>query len=498
VQESHVYIPYRKGYSVKIRSFHPQVSLHICSGNDIAIKVDISSYARTLVLSSSINGTLEPEEKSTGFPFDTNQEIFVSVGAGADGFYISAGIVGEQATFTYKYAYRLPETKALYRIDLYDYGKLKDFTILLNDSELMGQSTQFELESSDELSLTNGVESQSGAEPAYLEFTDIDSYKFYEVNVDSAEVIICYGRIGTSGQTSRTTYATPEKARIAACKKLNEKLKKGYVPAVIGQRPPRPPRSLDIAQFIRLAWKPIVTEGDSSLLSSKFSGKPWLAKDESWPTCPLCDRFMQLFFQLNLNELPEPVRQEFGTGLLQIFYCCNWGCEGHVESAVVSYGRGADINKNVLIRLVQPNSEASTIPIPLALEDYFPAKTIVDWQQLEDYPDAPDEIVALIYGWEQVNDEALEDEVVERLGFYDLEDYCEHRLTYNKDKLAGYPRWVQGMEYPGCPICREPMRQVFQLGCDDNLPYNFGDGGIAHVLQCKTHKDQLVLNWACC
>ncbi|HBL10742.1 MAG TPA: molybdate metabolism regulator, partial [Cyanobacteria bacterium UBA11162] len=90
-----------------------------------------------------------------------------------------------------------------------------------------------------------------------------------------------------------------------------------------------------------------------------------------------------------------------------------------------------------------------------------------------------------------------EDEIVERLGFYDLEDYCEHRLTYEGDKLAGYPLWVQGMEYSGCPICHEPMRQVFQLVSEDNLPYMFGDVGIGHVLQCQTHKEQLAFIWAC-
>ena len=491
--ESQIYIPYRKGFSVKIRYLNPNWGvLHICSGNNIALQVNIRSHENTLALNSLINGVWGTQEKPTGFPFDVNQEIFLSLGAGADGFYLSAGIIGSVVTFTYKYAYRLPETQGLYQIYT-NYANLEDCTILPHDSELIGQSIQSELETSNKLSLTDNLES----EPAYLEFSDINSYKFYEVNVDGVEIITRYGRIGTSGQTSRQTYSTPEKARIGACKKLNEKLQKGYVPAIIGNRPPRPPRSLDIAQFIRLAWKPIVTDGDSSLLSSKFSGLPWLAKDEPWPNCPICGRFMQLFFQLNMNELPEPVRFEFGNGLLQMFYCCNWGCEGEVESAVVSYGRTAALNKNLLIRLVQPNGEASTAPIPLTLSDYFPAKTIVDWQQLEDYPDAPDEIVALIYGWEQVNNEEKEDEIVERLGFYDLEDYCEHRLTYEGDKLAGYPLWVQGMEYSGCPICHEPMRQVFQLVSEDNLPYMFGDVGIGHVLQCQTHKEQLAFIWAC-
>ncbi|HEY9605039.1 MAG TPA: WGR domain-containing protein [Allocoleopsis sp.] len=513
---SQVDIPFRKGYCLSVQSLSPtRGGLNILSGNDIAIHVSIRDNEKALVLNSWINGAWGPEERPVGFPFDINQEIFVSVKAGADGFYISAGIVGGQATFTYKYAYRLPETKALERIYL-DYDNLKALAILPSDSELIGQSTsiiQSEIEGSIDFrgkfagneaktpyseSRANGIE--SGTEHVYLEFSDIDSYKFYEVNVDGVEVIIRYGRIGTPGQTSRTTYATPEKARIAARKKINEKLKKGYVEARMGDRLPRPPRSLDIAQFTRLAWKPIVTEGDSSLLSSKFSGKPWLAKDEPWPSCPVCGQCMQLFFQLNLNELPEPVRQEFGTGLLQLFYCVrdDGACEGGAEVPVVSYGdSSAYISENVLIRLVQPNGEASTAPIPLPESDYFPPKTIADWEQLEDYPEALDEIVALIYGWDRVNDQALKYELLERLGFSDYEDYDEHCLTYNKDKLAGYPRWVQGMGYPGCPICREPMRQVFQLGSDDNLPYQFGDGGIAHVLQCKTHKEQLVLTWAC-
>ena len=337
----------------------------------------------------------------------------------------------------------------------------------------------------------------SSQEPVYLEFTDIDSYKFYEVNVDGVEVIIRYGRIGTSGQTSHTTYATPEKARIAACKKLNEKLKKGYVPARMGERLPRPPKSLDIAQFIRLAWKPIMTDGDSSLLSSKFSGKPWLAKDEPWPSCPLCGQFMQLYFQLNCSELPEPVRQEFGSGLVQMFYCHDCIYDGCVECAEVFYGETASIHRNLLIRLVQPNGEASTAPIPLPLEDYWHAKTIVDWQQVEDYPYSVNEIVALIYGWERINDQDLSDEVLERLGFSNYEDYEEHISLDEGNKLAGYPKWVQGIEYAGCPICREPMRQVFQLTSEENLPYEFREGGIAQVLQCKTHKEQFALTWAC-
>jgi len=233
------------------------------------------------------------------------------------------------------------------------------------------------------------------------------------------------------------------------------------------------------------------------VLASKFSGRPWLAQDEPWPACPLCGQLMQFFLQLNSSELPEPVGQEFGTGLLQMFYCCSsQGCEGNVETAPVSYGRAAYINKNLLIRLVEPNTEASMAPIPIPEEDYFPAKAIAHWQQLADYPQIED-LVALIYGWDHAGDYDLWDQVVERLGFADLEDYEECCSTDEGDKLAGYPRWVQGMECPGCPICHQPMGQVFQLASCQNLPYMFGDAGIGHLLQCKKHKDQLAFVWAC-
>lgn len=356
---SQIYIPFRKGYSVSIRYLSPSGgALNILSGNDIAIHVNIRDNEKALVLNTWMNQAWGPEERPAGFPFDINREIFVSVKAGADGFYISAGIVGTQTPFTYKYAYRLPETKALDQIYV-DYANLKALAILPIDSELINQEIKPKLESFDQLSYrlreqetsvfdlfageyicavkwggwsgtwhegtehlvishagevqfrsrfgvatikhltvegnilswsfddnqtaasftfkvdsedsyfwyegkqtgkllegwlqypkegridfrgkfagneaktpnsqshANGIE--SGTEPTYLEFSDINSYKFYEVSVDDIEVIVRYGRIGTSGQTSRTTYPTKEKAQTAARKKINEKLKKGYV-----------------------------------------------------------------------------------------------------------------------------------------------------------------------------------------------------------------------------------------------------------------------------
>ncbi|MEA5515412.1 WGR domain-containing protein [Nodularia sp. UHCC 0506] len=337
----------------------------------------------------------------------------------------------------------------------------------------------------------------SHTEPVYLELSDDHSHKFYEVSVQGLAVMIRYGRIGTAGQTSSTTYSSPKKAEAEAEKKINEKLKKGYDITTIAP-PPQPEPDLDIAQFIRPAWKPVVIEGDGDRLASKFCGRPWLAEDETWPTCPNCAQPMQLFFQLNLAELPEPVREEFGTGLLQMFHCIPGDCQPEGEYGTIYYGREPYLIKNVIIRLVQPLGNGSTPPLPeIDGQEYgidFPAKTITDWVEIEDYPH-PDDLVALVYGWDQVTNCDRGNELAGRLG---CEQYDEVYPTDEGDKLGGYPRWVQDMECPGCPVCHAPMRQVFQLASCDNLPYMFGDMGIAHVLQCKTHKDQFAFVWAGC
>ncbi|MGX2996143.1 WGR domain-containing protein [Streptomyces sp. JNUCC 64] len=66
------------------------------------------------------------------------------------------------------------------------------------------------------------------------------AHKFYEVIVDGTVVSVRYGRIGSDGQTTVSSFPTEEKARAAAAKKVGEKVRKGYAPAVRGERAARP------------------------------------------------------------------------------------------------------------------------------------------------------------------------------------------------------------------------------------------------------------------
>ncbi|MEU2184532.1 WGR domain-containing protein [Streptomyces thermolilacinus] len=78
-------------------------------------------------------------------------------------------------------------------------------------------------------------------ETTYLELSQDGggAHKFYEVTVEGQTVTVRYGRIGAAGQTQTSTFPTVEKARAAAAKKVGEKVRKGYAPAVPGQRAPR-------------------------------------------------------------------------------------------------------------------------------------------------------------------------------------------------------------------------------------------------------------------
>ncbi|MGY4975121.1 WGR domain-containing protein [Streptomyces nigrescens] len=66
------------------------------------------------------------------------------------------------------------------------------------------------------------------------------AHKFYEVTVRDTVVSVRYGRIGAEGQQQNSTFPTREKAQAAAARKIGEKVRKGYAPAVRGQRAARP------------------------------------------------------------------------------------------------------------------------------------------------------------------------------------------------------------------------------------------------------------------
>lgn len=226
----------------------------------------------------------------------------------------------------------------------------------------------------------------------------------------------------------------------------------------------------------KLAWFPKVVERKSSASSSKLSGIPVLLNGESWPSCKNCNEPMQLFLQLNAKHLPDEAGIVFGNGILQVFYCTNMDKECEIESEAFF-----PFSKSTLTRVINPDNDGFTTLTSSPVKDAFPEKEIIGWEVKDDYPN-----------WEELENLGctLSDEQSDYL--------TEIGFPQPKDKLLGWPYWVQGVEYPDCPDCGEPMKFIFQIDSENNLPYMFGDTGCAHVTQCEQHKDKVAIAWACC
>jgi predicted DNA-binding WGR domain protein len=61
-----------------------------------------------------------------------------------------------------------------------------------------------------------------------FEFVSGTSAKFWEVSVVGCDVTVCYGRLGTRGQTQSKKFSDPAAAQRHADKLIGEKTRKGY------------------------------------------------------------------------------------------------------------------------------------------------------------------------------------------------------------------------------------------------------------------------------
>jgi uncharacterized protein YwqG len=245
-----------------------------------------------------------------------------------------------------------------------------------------------------------------------------------------------------------------------------------------------------LAKHRRPAWKPVLQDGDGPATVSKFSGLPWIGENDPWPDC---GQSLQLFLRLNLNDLPEELGQVFGTGLLQLFYCCRDECQGMGGWEPF----GDDLSRVRVVHL-EGTSLKSGIP---DRDNYFPAKRIMGWRQFTDLP-KPSEHKDLDLKYDyNFKDRTVKLECAEAgLSFDEIrDDYLAHTIANSGlgDKLAGWPAWIQNVEYPDCPRCGQHMVHLFQVDSEGGVPFMFGDAGCGHITQCPEHKDAVALGWSC-
>ncbi len=228
-----------------------------------------------------------------------------------------------------------------------------------------------------------------------------------------------------------------------------------------------------LASLRKTAWLPKTQAGDAAINGSKFSGLAAIPPGSTWPACGNCNRPMQLFLQLNSKDVPDGAKRLLPTGILQLFYCtssdppCDVDCEGYFP-----------YSKAHLARVISDGEHTHFDATPVA--DAFPPRAIVGWQEIVDVPN-----------WEET----------ERLGYglanNEIDMLADTSTPAAGEKLGGWPAWVQGVEYPDCRVCGAPMRHVFQIDSEQNLPWLLGDAGIGHVTRCREHPEVLTFGWAC-
>lgn len=248
----------------------------------------------------------------------------------------------------------------------------------------------------------------------------------------------------------------------------------------------------------RAAWRPIVSVDEPANLLSRFCGASLLRADESEPACKLCGRALQLFVQLDLGTLPT---SEFGRGVLQLFYCIGQRPQAAPDGHPDCWAEGAWApfsNEASLVRVVPASALTGSA---VSTDPMFPAATIVGWEPFDDVPDAEDHASCGLerkydFSSRTVTLRAPSVGLDSTIGIDELE-IDDVVSAAERDKLGGWPRWIQGAEYPSCPACGARMRLVFQLDSEDHVPYMFGDCGIGHITQCPDHHDVVAFGWAC-
>lgn len=227
-----------------------------------------------------------------------------------------------------------------------------------------------------------------------------------------------------------------------------------------------------LAPLCRLGWQPKVGPAVAGA-RSKFGGQPLLKSGEVWPRCGHCHEPMQLFVQLDSQDLPHGAGMPFGDGVLQVFYCTNAD-----EECDVFERSDLPFSDATLCRVI-PRAQANGFEAPLAtIMDAFPEQAVTGWQGQLDYPSRDE--------WQWLSLSPTQRDMLQ----------CLQQAPAAGDKMLGWPCWVKGSRYPLCPCCDNPMHFIMQLDSIATLPFMFGNNGCAYITQCQRHPQVVALNWS--
>jgi predicted DNA-binding WGR domain protein len=306
--------------------------------------------------------------------------------------------------------------------------------------------------------------------PRY-EFIEGTSSKFWEITLSGKSFTTTYGRIGSSGQSTKKSFGSAGEAAKEYEKLVGEKTRKGYRLAGGGgdaapSKPARPPAqgkpadphaqayaeafTSPVVHFMKLSpAKPSKPEAAPRATSG---GRPIMAEGQQWPTCSGCGENLSLFLQFDI----EP---DMGLGFipgshLLVFNCAR--CNG--MAMIVP-------RKKLPKEWLSPDNPQTYRVIlnrPAEREAIFPVDPTVLEQQ-----------VTLTRGDEKVR-ELMEDEDEDE---EERQAREEAQARYPKEpprgregfKIGGIPARIQPWMPPSCH-CGAPLGFIFQVPLTGDYP----------------------------
>lgn len=223
----------------------------------------------------------------------------------------------------------------------------------------------------------------------------------------------------------------------------------------------------------RPAWFPKTSKNRAEPYTSHFGGTPVHGEAEAWPVCAICSRPLLFFLELDSQEFPETAPSPFGDCVLQVFFCD--GNDGqHLDHPSTMWHAGGP---RQWVRIVPRSQETKAWTVPEGLRP-LPCRWLTGWRNKQEWPMPSEGCLPIL--------EPIETAALEEFG-----------LPSEKDKLGGWPFWVQFPEDHKCPTCSTKLQPFFQIGSHDNLAFMFGDAGVATLWSCSHCKNWAGISWSC-
>lgn len=344
----------------------------------------------------------------------------------------------------------------------------------------------------------------------YFYYYKNKSLRYWNILLENSHYDIETGIIGSKPLVKRKVFESSEEAEKAYIKEINKRELTDNIEFVEYKRFKLFTEIRNIIAhlnkkgFLNKAFRPTIKKEKGDITDSKFGGKPFLLKNERWPICGLCQEPMTLFVQLNIDKMPQEVKDSIGlyAGMVQLFYCTN------NKDQCGSCGGDYKVNEKPdfqLVRLIDKEyiRENAKIVVPRNTK-LFPEKIFFRLKDLG-YENPYQEIeYSEIFKLSKVDKytnklpKALIDFLKGEL--YIDEEELQYLISYfidDRDKIGGYPYWVQNTSYPKCKKCSKNLSIIIQLSSNDHIPYYFSDGGVGHIFICREHKEEIYFYWDC-